>query len=221
MNLLKKIEHTYLKADAREADLLKLCNEAKEYGFGFVAINPAWISFCKKHLADSDVLIDAAVGFPLGQSLTEVKVYETKQCIAAGADEIDMVMNIGKLIDGDNEFVYFDIKEVVEACHQEGIPCKVILETCLLNEEQIITACQISERAGADFVKTSTGFSTEGATIENIALMRKSVSEKVRIKASAGIRDLQQALALIEVGADRLGTSAGVIIAEEWKEKNE
>ena len=217
MELLKCIEHTYLKPNALESDLLKLCNEAKEYGFGFVAVNPAWVSFCKQQLKGSGVLVDAAVGFPLGQTLTETKIAECQQCINAGADEIDMVMNVGKLIDGDYEYVYQDIKGVVDASHEHHILCKVILETCLLNEEQKITACQIVERAGADFVKTSTGFSTGGATVSDIELMRKTVSSKVKIKASAGIRNLEQALALIEVGADRLGTSAGVSIAQEWQ----
>ena len=217
MELLSRIEHTFLKPDATKKDLKVLCDEAKEYGFGFVAVNPAWVSYCKKELAGTSVLVDAAVGFPLGQTLSITKKEEARHCIAAGADEIDMVMNVGMLIAGEEEYVYQDIHGVVKLCHEAGISCKVIIETCLLTEEQKIKACIIAEEAGADFVKTSTGFSTGGATVEDIMLMRKTVSDKVRIKASAGIRNLEQALALIDAGADRLGTSAGVLIAQEWQ----
>ena len=221
MELLSCIEHTFLKPNATEKELRVLCEEAKEYGFGFVAVNPAWVSFCKKELRGTSVLVDAAVGFPLGQVLSITKKEEARHCIAAGADEIDMVMNIGMLIAGDEDYVYQDILGVVTVCHEAGILCKVIIETCLLSDEQKIKACQIAEKAGADFVKTSTGFSTGGATVEDIVLMRKTVSNQVRIKASAGIRNLEQALALIAAGADRLGTSAGVLIAQEWNKRND
>jgi deoxyribose-phosphate aldolase len=163
--------------------------------------------------------VDAAVGFPLGQSLKETKIAESEHCIKAGADEIDMVINVGRLIDGDEDYVYEEIKGVVDCCHRLRRPCKVILETALLSKAQIVSACKIAEKAGADFVKTSTGFSGGGATTENVALMRASVGPKVKIKAAGGIRDLEQARAMISAGADRIGTSAGVRIAGELRQE--
>jgi deoxyribose-phosphate aldolase len=214
-SILQKIEHTFLKPDARKEDLKKLCDEAKLYGFAFVAVNPCWVGYCKEQLKGTVVKVDAAVGFPLGQNLSETKAVECEQCIAAGADEIDMVMNVGRLIDGEEDYVLNDIKGVVDVCHSHGILCKVILETCLLSKEQIVTAAQIAEKAGADFIKTSTVFSGSGATAENVALMRASVGQRVRIKASAGIRNSEQAVAMTRAGAARIGTSAGVAIARE------
>jgi deoxyribose-phosphate aldolase len=214
-SILQKIEHTFLKPNAGKEDLKKLCDEAKQYGFAFVAINPCWVGYCKEQLKGTAVKVDAAVGFPVGQVLSETKAAECEQCILAGADEIDMVMNVGRLIDGDEDYVLNDIKGVVDVCHSHGILCKVILETCLLSNEQIVTAGKIAEKAGADFIKTSTGFSGPGATAEHVALMRASVGPRVRIKASAGIRNLEQALAMVNAGADRIGTSAGVAIARE------
>jgi deoxyribose-phosphate aldolase len=215
IEILSKIEHTLLKPDARREDLAKLCAEAAEYGFGLVAINPCWTEYCKEQLKGTGVLVDAAVGFPLGQSLKETKIAECEHCIGAGADEIDMVINIGKLIDGDETCVYEEIKGVVDCCHHFRHVCKVILETALLSQAQIVTACKIAEKAGADFVKTSTGFSGAGATTENVALMRASVGPAVKIKAAGGIRNLEQARAMISAGADRIGTSAGVVIFRE------
>jgi deoxyribose-phosphate aldolase len=215
--ILSKIEHTLLKPDARREDLAKLCAEAVEYGFGLVAINPCWTAYCGERLDGTGILVDAAVGFPLGQSLPETKIAECEHCIAAGAGEIDMVINVGKLIDGDETFVYEEIKSVTDCCHRSRLICKVILETALLSKEQIVSACKIAEKAGADFVKTSTGFSGAGATTENVALMRASVGPKLRIKAAGGIRSLEQVRALVSAGADRIGTSAGVRIAGELR----
>jgi deoxyribose-phosphate aldolase len=217
--ILSKIEHTLLKPDARREDLAKICAEAIEYEFGLVAINPCWTEYCKERLKGTGVLVDAAVGFPLGQSLKETKIAECEHCIGAGADEIDMVINIGKLIDGDENYVYEEVKGVVDFCHRFRRICKVILETALLSKTQIVRACEIAEKAGADFVKTSTGFSGTGATIENVALMRASVGPGVKIKASGGIRNLEQARAMISAGADRIGTSAGIRIARELQQK--
>jgi deoxyribose-phosphate aldolase len=217
--ILSRIEHTLLKPDARREDLAKLCAEAIEYGFGLVAINPCWTGYCRERLKGTGVLVDAAVGFPLGQSLRETKIAECEHCIGAGADEIDMVINIGKLIDGDEDYVYQDIKGVVDCCHRFHRLCKVILETALLSKARIVTACKIAEKAGADFVKTSTGFSGPGATTENVALMRASVGPAVKIKAAGGIRSLEQARAMISAGADLIGTSAGVKIAGELRQE--
>ncbi|MDR2143009.1 MAG: deoxyribose-phosphate aldolase [Treponema sp.] len=215
--ILSKIEHTLLKPDARKEDMTRICAEAVEYGFGLVAINPCWTGYCKERLKGTGILVDAAVGFPLGQSLRETKAAECKHCIDAGADEIDMVMNVGKFIDGDEDYVFKDIKGVVDCCHRFRRLCKVILETCLLSKARIIQACKIAEKAGADFVKTSTGFSGPGATAENVALMRASVGPGVKIKASGGIRNLEQAMAMVCAGADRIGTSAGIVIARELR----
>jgi len=214
-SIIKKIDHTILKPDATETEVKRICDEAKQYGFTVVVVNPCWIPFCKKQLEGTDITIVTVLGFPLGQNLTESKVSECEEIISAGAGEIDMVINVGKLLSGDESYVYEDIKKVAACCHKHGRICKAILETCLLSEEQIVKACKIAESAGADYVKTSTGFSSGGATVETVRLMRKTCSPKVKIKASGGIRTLAQAGAMVEAGADRLGTSAGVAIAGE------
>jgi len=214
-SIISKIDHTILKPDATEAEVKRICDEARQYGFTVVVVNPCWIPFCKKQLEGTGITIVTVLGFPLGQNLTESKVSECKDLIRAGAGEIDMVLNIGKLLSGDETYVYEDIKNAAACCHQHGRLCKVILETCLLTEEQIVKACKIAEEAGADYVKTSTGFSSGGATVETVRLMRKTCSPRVKIKASGGIRTLAQARAMVEAGADRLGTSAGVAIAGE------
>jgi deoxyribose-phosphate aldolase len=164
-SIVKKIDHTLLKPDASEKDLKRICDEAKQYGFTVIAINPCWVPFCKKELAGTDIMIDATVGFPLGQMLKESKAAECEDVINAGAGEIDMVINVGKLLSGDDDYVYEDIKGVADCCHRHGILCKVILETCLLTPEQITRACELSQKAGADYVKTSTGFSGPGASV--------------------------------------------------------
>ncbi|MDR2071810.1 MAG: deoxyribose-phosphate aldolase [Spirochaetaceae bacterium] len=214
-SIIRKIDHTLLKADAREEDLRRLCAEAKQYGFTVIAVNPCWIPSCKKELAGTDIMITATVGFPLGQTLTETKASECDHAIDAGAGEIDMVMNLGKLLSGDEEYVFADITAAVDRCHRRGVKCKVILETCLLTEEYIVRSCTLAEKAGADYVKTSTGFNGPGATVEHLRLMRKSCSPAVKIKASGGIRSLAQVRAMVEAGADRIGTSAGLSIAAE------
>jgi len=214
-SILEKIDHTILKADATEAEVMRICDEAKQYGFIVVVVNSCWIPFCKEQLKGTGIAIVTTLGFPLGQILKESKVSECEDAISAGADEIDMVLNVGKLLSGDETYVYEDIKGVADCCHKHGKVCKVILETCLLNDGQIAAACKIAEKAGADYVKTSTGFSSGGATVETVRLMRKTCSSRVKIKASGGIRNLAQARAMVEAGADRLGTSAGVAIAAE------
>ncbi|GHV85033.1 deoxyribose-phosphate aldolase [Spirochaetia bacterium] len=215
MDILTKIDHTILKPGATKAEVKQICDEAKQYGFTVVVVNPCWIPFCKKELAGKDIAIVTTLGFPLGQNLSKTKAAECADVIDAGADEIDMVINVGKLISGENDYAYNDIKGVADCCHSRGKICKVILETCLLTEEQIVRACELSEKAGADYVKTSTGFSSGGATVEIVKLMRKTCGPRVKIKAAGGIRNLAQAKAMVEAGADRLGTSAGLAIAAE------
>jgi len=216
MELNKYIEHTLLKQDAVEADFIKLFEEAREYGFCAVCVNSNYIELAKEHLKDSGVKVGAAVGFPLGATRTEVKACETAYAVLDGAEEIDMVMNITALKNGDEEFVINDIKEVKNSC--KNIPLKVILETDLLTKEQIKKACELCVEAGADFVKTSTGFVKDGvgAKVEDVKLMHETVSPHgLQVKASGGIRDKETALAMIEAGASRLGTSSGVAICAE------
>lgn len=204
------IDHTLLKPESQAEQIIKLCNEAKEFGFFSVCVNSSYVSLCKKHLEKSNVKIASVVGFPLGAMDTESKAFETSQAIKNGASEIDMVLHIGNLKDKNYDYVRNDIKKVVEAA--KGNVVKVIFETSLLNEEEKKMACQLSLEAGALFVKTSTGFSTGGATIEDVTLMKKMVGDKAQVKASGGVRDLETALAMIKAGATRLGTSSGVLI---------
>lgn len=208
MNLNKMIDHTLLKADAREAQIITLCEEAKEYDFASVCVNSGRVALCKNLLKDSDVKVCTVVGFPLGAMSSAAKAFEAKQAVADGADEIDMVLNIGALKDGDDEAVQKDIEAVVEAV--SGRCVKVILETCLLSKEEIVRACKICMDAKADFVKTSTGFSTAGATVENVKLMKDTVKDQCKVKAAGGVRTLADMEAMIAAGAERIGTSAGV-----------
>lgn len=210
LTLAKHIDHTLLKPDGTEAELIKLCEEAKEYKFFSVCVNPCNIEKAKELLKDSDTKICTVVGFPLGQMTTEAKSFETKEAVFLGAEEVDMVINIGKLKDGDYDYVLEDIRAVVLAAG--GVLTKVIIESCLLNDEEKVKACELAKAAGADYVKTSTGFSKSGATKEDIALMRKTVGPEMGVKASGGIRTLEDALAMIENGASRLGLSASVSI---------
>ena len=212
MKLNKLIDHTLLKPEATKAQIEKLCGEAKEYNFKSVCVNSYYVKYAKELLKGSDVLVCTVIGFPLGQNTTEVKVAETKDAIKNGADEIDMVINIGALKSKDEDYVLNEIKEIRNAC--KGKTLKVIIETCLLTDEEKITACKLSKEAGADFVKTSTGFSTHGATIEDVKLMRETVGEDMGVKASGGIRDKETALKMVEAGATRLGVSAGVEIVK-------
>ena len=212
MKLNKLIDHTLLKPEATKAQIEKLCGEAKEYDFKSVCVNPYYVKYAKELLKESDVLVCTVIGFPLGQNTTAIKVAETKDAINNGADEIDMVINIGALKSKDEDYVLNEIKEIRKAC--KGKTLKVIIETCLLTDEEKITACKLSNEAGADFVKTSTGFSTHGATVEDVKLMRETVGEDMGVKASGGIRDRETALKMVEAGATRLGVSAGVEIVK-------
>ena len=208
------IDHTALTAEKTEADILKLCDEAIAHQFFSVCINSGYIPLAKQKLAHSNVKICTVVGFPLGANLTSVKAFETEQAIAAGANEIDMVINIGALKSNDLDFVYNDIKALVDATRGKAL-LKVIIETCLLTDEEIIKVSELCVKAGAEFVKTSTGFSTSGANEHVVALMKKTVGDKAKVKASGGIRDKATALKMIELGADRLGVSASVKIISE------
>jgi deoxyribose-phosphate aldolase len=212
MNLAKYIDHTILKPDARQDEVERICEEAKEYGFASVCVNVAHTKFVSEALKDSDVKTCTVVGFPLGAVLPEVKAYETGKAVENGSDEIDMVINIGALKDQDYELVERDIKAVVAAA--EGALVKVIFETCLLSSDEIVKACELSMAAGADFVKTSTGFSTGGATVEDVILMKKTIGNAGKVKASGGIRDYDQAIKMIEAGAERIGASAGIAIVK-------
>ncbi len=220
MKLNKYIDHTLLKADATQESIKELCRQAKEYDFMSVCINSSNIKLAKEELKGTDVKICTVIGFPLGATTTESKVFETTDAIEKGADEVDMVLNIGALKSKNFDIVLRDISEVAKAAHNKGKILKVILETCLLEKDEIIKACQLSKEAGADFVKTSTGFSTGGAKEEDVALMRKTVGDLMGVKASGGIRTLEKARLMIENGATRLGVSAGVQIMEELESEN-
>ncbi|HEM6266212.1 TPA: deoxyribose-phosphate aldolase [Streptococcus suis] len=210
MKLNKFIDHTVLKPETTKEQVAKVLEEAKEYDFASVCINPTWVSFAAEGLKGTDVKVCTVIGFPLGANTSAVKAFETKDAIENGADEIDMVINIGALKDKNYDLVLEDIKAVVEASGDKLV--KVIIETCLLTDEEKVKACELSKEAGADFVKTSTGFSTGGATIEDVALMRKTVGPEMGVKASGGARSYEDAIAFIEAGASRIGASSGVAI---------
>jgi deoxyribose-phosphate aldolase len=206
------IDHTALKADTTKDQILTLCAEAKEYKFASVCVNPTWVKLAAEQLKDAEgVEVCTVIGFPLGANTPEVKAFEVKNAIENGATEVDMVINIAALKDKDNELVERDIRAVVEAAKGKALT-KVIIESCLLTDEEKVRACELSVRAGADFVKTSTGFSTGGATVEDIELMRKTVGPELGVKASGGVRDLEGARAMVDAGATRIGASAGVSI---------
>ncbi len=217
MQISKLIDHTILKPDATEIEVKQICKEAKEYKFKSVCVNSTYVKYVSEHLKGSEVLTCSVVGFPLGSVPTEVKSYETSMAIKDGADEIDMVINIGNLKDGKYEDVLKDIKSVVESA--QGRTVKVIIETCLLEDEEKIKACELSVQAGAHYVKTSTGFSTGGATEADVKLMRKVVGDKLGVKASGGIRSLEDAEKMINAGASRIGASSGIQIVLEEKNK--
>ncbi len=207
----KYFDHTILKPEASSAQVEQICQEAIRHHFASVCVNAYRTKQAATLLQDTDVLVCTVVGFPLGAVPTEVKVYETKQAIADGAQEIDMVINVGALKDGNTDYVYEDIRNVKDVCGKD-VALKVIIETCLLTDEEKVSVCELAVKAGADFVKTSTGFSTGGATTKDVALMRKTVGDAAQVKASGGIRDYDTAKAMIDAGADRLGTSATVEI---------
>lgn len=214
MKLNKYIDHTLLKPDAKRSDIDKICDEAAEYGFMSVCVNPAWIGYVARKLEGTGVLPCCVVGFPLGATMPEVKAFETDRCIAVGAKEVDMVINIGAAKDGDWRTVEDDIAAVVKAADKRAT-VKVIIETCLLTDEEKAEACRCAVRAGADFVKTSTGFSTGGATESDVALMRGMVGAEMGVKASGGIRDRAAAMKMVEAGASRIGASASIKIVSE------
>ena len=212
MKLNKYIDHTLLKPDASQEQIETLIEEAKKYDFASVCVNPTWVSFAAQALKGTDVKVCTVIGFPLGANTPELKAFETSDAIQNGANEIDMVINIGALKSRNFDLVERDIRAVVEAA--KGTLVKVIIETCLLTDDEKVKACQIAQKAGADFVKTSTGFSTGGATVEDVALMRKTVGPDMGVKASGGARSYEDALAFIKAGATRIGASSGVAIME-------
>lgn len=212
MQINKYIDHTILKATATKCDIKKLCEEAIKYEFYSVCVNGAYVSYVKELLKGTDVLVAAVVGFPLGQMTKDAKVFEAKEAIKNGASEIDMVINIGALKDKDYDFVEQEIREIKQAIGTNVL--KVIIETCYLTNEEKEIACKLSLNAKADFVKTSTGFGTGGATIEDVMLMKNVVKDKAKVKASGGVKDYITAKKYIEIGAERLGTSSGINIVE-------
>ena len=214
--IAKMIDHTILKPEATEKEVIKLCKEAVKYTFALVCINPLLVPVAATELEGTDIEVCTVIGFPLGATTTEVKAFETKDVIEKGATEVDMVINVGKLKERDLEYVKNDIKAVVEAAKDKALT-KVIIETCLLTDEEKVIACQLSKEAGADFVKTSTGFSTGGATAADIKLMRETVGPDMGVKASGGVRSREDALAMIENGATRIGASASIAICEGTK----
>ncbi len=212
MNIASYIDHTILAADATEEKVAKLCREASQWKFASVCVNTCWTKFCAEKLKGTGVNVCVVVGFPLGAMSTEAKAFEAKKAVEDGATEVDMVINIGWLKDHKDALVEEDIRQVKKACGKAHL--KVIIEACLLTEEEKVRACKLSVAAGADFVKTSTGFSKGGATVEDVALMRKTVGPDTGVKAAGGIRDYETAKKMIEAGADRLGCSAGIAIVQ-------
>lgn len=211
MKLNKLIDHTYLKAFGTKEDIDKLLDEAKEFDFKSVCVNPSWVSYASKALEESDVLVCTVIGFPLGQNTMETKVFETLNAISHGADEIDMVLNIGKVKEGDYKFVQTEVFRVKKAC--KDLTLKVILETCYLTKDEIRLASEACIKAGADFVKTSTGFGTGGALVEDVKIMKEVAKDK-EVKASGGVRSAEDVKKMIEAGATRIGTSSGVKLVQ-------
>src|SRR5256714_12304106 len=209
------IDHTLLKPEATDEDIRKLCEEAARYHFASVCINPTWVRAAACNLRGSGVPVCTVIGFPLGATLSDVKAYEARRAILDGAREVDMVINIGALKSGDDCLVEQDIRAVVEVAHEYNVTCKVIIETALLTDDEKVRACQAAKNAGADFVKTSTGFSKGGATVADIALMRRTVGSELGVKASGGVKNIDDARAMVEAGATRIGASVGVKIAQE------
>lgn len=214
--LANMIDHTNLKAFADDAAFEKLCDEAKKYNFKMVAINPAQTVRCKKKLEGSPVHVGAAIGFPLGQTTLECKIFETKDAIEKGSDEIDYVINVAELKNKNYDYIKKEMEEIVKICREAGKTSKVIFENCYLTDDEKRKVAEIAKEVKPDFIKTSTGFGTGGATVEDVKLMKSVVGDEVKVKAAGGIRDLKTALAMIEAGAERLGTSAGVAIVEEY-----
>jgi deoxyribose-phosphate aldolase len=214
-DIAKMIDHSLLRPNLTTQDVIKGCALARKYDVMTVCCTPADVALCRKELAGSDVKVAAVVGFPHGYNTTATKVFEAREAVEAGALELDMVLHIGRLLSGDFDYVRADVKAVVDAAHERGVLVKVILENCYLTDELKRTGCRLCDEAGADFVKTSTGFGTGGATIEDLLLMRASVSPRVRVKAAGGVRDLDAALRVREAGASRFGATATEAIMEE------
>lgn len=212
MKLNKFIDHTLLKQNSRESQIVELCEQAKAFDFATVCVNPCWIKECKKQLAGTSVGVCTVIGFPLGAMTLASKVFEAKNAIDEGADEVDMVLNIGALKDNKMDYVVSEIKAVKEAVGNHVL--KVIIETCLLTDEEKVRACNAVVEAGADFVKTSTGFSTSGATVEDVRLMKETVKDNCKVKAAGGVRSFDDLLKMIEAGADRIGTSSGCALLD-------
>jgi len=213
--LAAMIDHTLLKADATNEQLTTLCDEAKQHGFATVCVNPANVAFCAEALRGSPVRVCSVVGFPLGATTPEAKAFEAQRAIRDGASEIDMVINVGALKSKDHDLVRRDIAAVAQACHQGGAHCKVIIEAALLTDEEKVIACTLAKQAAADFVKTSTGFGPGGATLADVALMRRVVGEEMGVKAAGGIHSFREAAEMVAAGATRIGASAGVRIVQE------
>ena len=209
------IDHTLLKPEASESDIRKLCDEAAQFGFASVCVNPGWVKKAAQFLRGTGVPVCTVIGFPLGATLSDVKAYEARRAIFNGAREVDMVINIGALKSGDDCAVEDDIRAVADAAHENDVLCKVIIETALLTDEEKVRACLAAKNAGADFVKTSTGFSKGGATVDDISLMRRTVGSELGVKASGGVKGIDDARAMFEAGATRIGASVGVKIAQE------
>jgi len=214
-DIARLIDHTLLKPDATQAQIAQLCHEARQYGFAAVCVNPTHVKLCADLLKGTDVAVCTVVGFPLGATPSEVKAYEAQQAIDDGATEIDMVINIGALKGGEYDLVERDIAMVTRTCHNNGALCKVIIEAALLTDEEKVKACELAKKAGADYVKTSTGFGPGGATVADVALMRRVVGPRMGVKAAGGIRSYAEAKGMVQAGATRIGASAGVKIVQE------
>ena len=215
----KIFDHTILKPPTTEESLKKVCDEAVNYGFCSVAVNTGMVTACAKFLEGSDVLVDAAVGFPLGITTIECKVRETEEAIANGAGEIDYVINIGKMKQGDIDYITEEMERIVAVCRRHQVTSKVIFENCYLTDEEKIELCKIASNVKPDFIKTSTGFGPTSATVADVRLMRQNVSSDVKVKAAGGVRDLESCLAMLEAGAERIGCSNSSAIADEYKNK--
>lgn len=213
------VDHTNLKAYADDAAFQKLCDEARNYHFKMVAINPAQVVRCKEKLSGCPVHVGAAIGFPLGQTTLECKLFETRDAIEKGADEIDYVINIAELKNGNYDYIRKEMEEIVKICREANIISKVIFENCYLTDNEKRKVAEIAKEVKPDYIKTSTGFGTGGTTVKDVALMKSVVGDKVKVKAAGGIRDLKTALAMVEAGAERLGTSAGVEIIEAYRKQ--
>ncbi len=216
-SLANLFDHTQLHADARRADFEQLCAESRKYGFKMVAINPAPVALCKELLAGTPVHVGAAIGFPLGQNGVESKLFETQQAIRDGADEIDYVINIGAAKDGNFALIRDEMRRIVDVCRQAGVLSKVIFENCYLTKDEICTLARIAREERPDFIKTSTGFGTGGATAQDVALMKSVVGDAVKVKAAGGIRSWQACRAMLEAGAERIGTSSSIRILQEFQ----